>query len=241
MLTPVQRFTLRREAEKRAAELSRHPQLLQASDSLHIKLIALNNDLAKLKSLPLLADKINFKKNQLLPAWQPVAQEYLTSGRVYHNLIFVYCMIWLFDTRQFSTAINWALVADGQGQPMPSTIRSTIPAFVARQIYEWAVPELESGRSVEPWFSEVFQLVTGRWQIHEKMTASYYRLAALLLLRDTSGKPRTAAVTCVNSLLTAEQYLARAHDIYPKISVRTLRERIAMRLRALGAAAPETC
>ncbi|EFU6568956.1 terminase [Salmonella enterica] len=219
--------------EQQTREAIKHPRLLQAESSMHIKLAALDIDVKKLRGLTRIADRINMKRDELLPRWEPIAREYVESGKAYPNPILVYCIIWLIDARRFDTALAWADLAIEQGQEMPPNIKSRMPAFIASSIYDWAEMEAECGRTVEPYFQQVFDRVVHHWRINERIASKYYRFAALWLLRDNDGKPRASSISDVALLEKADGLLAKASELHPKIQVKTMRERIAARIRAL--------
>lgn len=229
----MQRFQQRWNETVQAQEAVKHPRLLQAENSLHIKLAALDIDVKKLRGLTRIADRIDMKRDELLPRWEPIAREYVESGQAYPNPILVYCIIWLIDVKRFDTALAWADLAIEQGQEMPPNIKSKMPAFIAASIYDWAEMEAEAGRTVEPYFQQVFDRVAHHWRLNERIASKYYRFAALWLLRDHDGKPRASSITDVALLEKSDQLLAKAAELHPKIQVKTMRERIAARIRAL--------
>lgn len=232
-ITPMQRFQRNWLEKQRVQQAAKHPDLLRAEDSMHIKLAALDIDVKKLRSLTRMADRIDMKRDELLPRWEPVAREYVESGKAYPNPILVYCIIWLIDVKWFDTALAWADLAIEQGQEMPPNIKSKMPAFIAASIYDWAEMEAEAGRTVEPYFQQVFDRVAHHWRLHERIASKYYRFAALWLLRDEDGKPRASSITDVALLEKADRLLAKASELHPKIQVKTMRQRIAARIRAL--------
>ncbi|WGE29425.1 phage terminase small subunit [Edwardsiella tarda] len=232
-MTPMQRFQQRWKTEQQAREAREKPGSLRAEHSLHVQLVALDNDVKKLRSLDQRAERVSMKRDVLLPRWLPVARDYIESGKNYPNPILVYCIIWLIDTQQFETALAWADIAIEQGQAMPDNIKSKMPAFIAANIYDWAEQEAESGRAIEPYFFQVFNKVSQKWRLNERITAKYYRFAALWSLRDHDGKPRVSSITDLDTLDRAERLLARAAELHPKMQVKTLRERISARVRAL--------
>lgn len=232
-ITPMQRFQRNWLEKQRVQQAAKHPDLLRAEDSMHIKLAALDIDVKKLRSLTRMADRIDMKRDELLPRWEPVAREYVESGKAYPNPILVYCIIWLIDVKRFDTALAWADLAIQQGQEMPPNIKSRMPAFIAANIYDWAEMEAEAGRTVEPYFQQVFDKVAHHWRLHERIASKYYRFAALWLLRDEDGKPRASSITDVALLEKADRLLAKASELHPKIQVKTMRQRIAARIRAL--------
>lgn len=233
MPTPMQRQRARQEDERRAALMTRTTGPVASAESQHIKLLALGNDVKQLHNMELLADKLEFKRNTLLPRWLPHAQAYLDGERVYQNPVLVYCIIWLFDTEQFELALQWADIAIEQGQKTPDNFRSELPTFVAHTILEWAETEAERGHSIAPYFQQVFEKIRDTWRVNERLAARYWRFAGVQLLRSEDGKPQASAISDPERLMLADQLLAQAEWLHPKIQVKTLRQRIAARLRAL--------
>lgn len=233
MPTPMQRQRARQMDERRAALMTRTDGSAISTESQHIKLLALDNDIRQLHNMELLSDKQEFKRNTLLPRWLPHAQVYLEGERVYQNPILVYCIIWLFDTGQFEMALQWTDIAIEQGQKTPENFKSELPTFVAHFILEWAETEAERGNSIAPYFQQVFEKIRDKWRVNERLAARYWRFAGVLLLRGDDGKLQASAINDPERLQQADQYLERAAWLHPKIQVKTLRQRIAARLRAL--------
>ncbi len=233
MPTPMQRQRARQMDERRAALMTRTDGQATDTESQHIKLLALNNDIQQLRSMELLSDRLEFKRNTLLPRWLPHAQAYLEGERVYQNPVLVYCIIWLLDTGQFEQALHWADIAIAQGQETPENFKSGLPALVAHTILEWAEAEAERGHSTEPYFRQVFEKVRDTWRVNERLAARYWRFAGIQLLRSDDGKPLASAISDPDILQQADHCLAQAAWLHPKIQVKTLRQRIAARLRAL--------
>ncbi|MEB7742769.1 phage terminase small subunit, partial [Escherichia coli] len=111
--------------------------------SFHLLRAELERDVARLRSIPVRGERLEFKRDILLPRWLPVAENYLADGRQYTCPVLVYCIIWLFDTGELSRALDWADTAISEGQPMPENFRSTLPAFVADTVLQWATDNSE--------------------------------------------------------------------------------------------------
>lgn len=201
--------------------------------SLHLQLIALERDIKQLRTIGPRAERTDQKRDVLLPRWKPWAQKHIDRGVACQNPIFVECIIWLFDTGQMQLALDWADIAIEQGQKMPTRFKSGMPTFVADTVLEWSEAEAQHGRSVEPYFSHVFERVKSKWRLHEEINAKWFKFAALLLLRDDNGKPRATAVDDVNTLQMADSLLEQAEKFYRKIQVATLRRQISARIRKL--------
>lgn len=229
MLSPAQKHKERILLSQRLAK----NQPVAASHSLHVQLRELERDRVALQALPCTSDRVAMKRSVLLPKWLPVAQEYLDSGEEYQNLIFAWCVVWLFDVEEFDQALDWAEIAINQGQRTPERLKRTFAAFVADTILEWATVTAELGESVEPYFSRTFRNVAEKWRLHEEISAKWFKFAGLLLLRDDNGTPRATAVDDVAVLARADGLLEKAAAFHRPIGVGTIRKQIAARIRAI--------
>lgn len=181
------------------------------------------------------AKRAEIKHDQLLPKWLPQVKRYLDAGEVYPYPALVWCAIWLFDIDDFDAGIDYALKAIEQGQPMPDNFASSMGAFVADTVREWAEQEYAAGRSVEPYFSRVFQLVTESWQLHEEITAKFYKLAAQLALRGEDGlQAKPTAFSNLDQLERVQELLQKASETSKKAGVGTLLSNVTARIRALS-------
>ncbi|MEQ1967592.1 phage terminase small subunit [Xenorhabdus nematophila] len=232
MLSPAQRHRAAVELRQKVAR----QQAVAIADgaSMHLQARALEQDIKRLRQLTLTAERVEMKRQELLPNYLPTAQRYLDEGDVYRNPIFAHCIIWLFDIGDFDKGLDWADIAIEQGQFTPDYFKSGFPAFVADTVLLWAQAEAEAGNPVEPYFSRTFQNVTEKWKVHEKIKAKYYKFAALNLLKGDSNEIKVSSVDSLDVLEQADSWLAKAHQCNPKSGVKTYRQRIAARVRALN-------
>ncbi|EOC1097147.1 terminase [Cronobacter sakazakii] len=228
-LSPAQRHSQRIAMEQ---QLLRR-EAVERAESLHLQIQALNNDVAHVRNLPTIADREAYKRDVLLPRWMPTVESYLAGGKVYPNLVFSWCVVWLFDAGDFEKALAWADIAIEQQQPTPENIRSHFPAFVADTVLSWAEATAAAGESVEPYFSQTFEKVTQCWRLHEQITAKWFKFAGLMLLRDDEGQPRATALDDVETLEKADALLASAEKLYKRVGVGTMRAQIGARIRSL--------
>ncbi|HHX7278774.1 TPA: phage terminase small subunit, partial [Yersinia enterocolitica] len=163
----------------------------------------------------------------------PTVERYLEGGIAHANPAFAWCVVWLFDVGNFDQALDWADIAIEQGQSTPENIKSTFATFVADTVMEWAETQASLGHSIEPYFSRTFANIRDKWRLHEEVNAKWYKFAGLLLLADKSGKPVATAIDDVETLLQADALLAQAGAFDVKVGVKTHREKIAARIRAL--------
>lgn len=227
-LSPIQQYHQQIDAQHITVDNGHYSQ----ADKYQLHDIALEQDLAQLKTFGRISDKIQFKQSVLLPKYRPIAEQHLASKQVSQHLIFQYVVVWLFDTEQLDTAIEWGLIAITQGQGLPIAKR-TWPAFIADEVLIWSEREAEKGNSVEPYFSVVFEKVVNVWRLNEALTAKYYKFAGLQLLRDESGKAIATGIGDIQQLHQAKTLLETAMDIHPKCGAKTQIDKITMRLRAL--------
>ncbi len=201
-----------------------------------MQLIELEADLKRLKAFARRADKITHKRDVLLPKWLPIVTEYLTQAdkdTLHDHPIFAYCTVWLFDVGDFDQAINFAFKAIELGQPMAGSIRRKWPGFIADTVFDWAQEQAENGHSIEPYFSRVFKRVVNDWKLPEQVTAKYYKFAGLALLRSKTGEVIASHVGDIDRLQQADALLEKAASLHRHAQVKTIRNQIAMRIRAL--------
>ncbi|EPN2803316.1 phage terminase small subunit [Serratia marcescens] len=231
-MTPCQRHRARIKA---AQALDKREALTPSPVSFHLQKLELEADIERLRSLPMTADRIDMKRNELLPRWLPTVEAYLAGDKRYMNPVLVYCVIWLFDTGEMERALDWADIAISESQDMPENFKSTMPAFVADTVLAWATDEAAAGHSIEPYFSRTFKNIRDKWRLHEDINAKWFKFAGLYLLRDENGAPRATAVEDVSVLEQADALLAQAEKYNKNAGVKTIRTKIAARINGLTA------
>jgi hypothetical protein len=238
-LTPGMRHKQRHLAVQATAKAAQTGNATgMVANSLHLQLVALEQDMKRLKSMARLSDKVELKRTELLPKYRPYVEQYLglaALGTVYQNPLFQHLIIWAFDVDDLETAVTWALLAIEQNQRTPTYIKRDWSHFTADTVLTWAEEQAAMGHAVEPWFSRVFDKVRSEWRLNEQATAKWYKLAGCLLLRDKDGVPRPSAMADSAALEQADHWLALAEKTHHKVGVGTLRKKIEMRLRALAA------
>ncbi|MFA9499909.1 phage terminase small subunit [Mannheimia sp. E30BD] len=194
--------------------------------------ISLQNEINKIRSLPSLELRAEYKRDIFLPKWLPYAEDYFNKGVKYQNNVVGYCVIYLFDVGDLTQGINLALKAIADGQKLPQHVKRTIPAFVADQIFDWTEHKIRTGNSVQPFFNQIFQNVATEWQLMEIISAKWFKLAAqLLILSD--GKAHAAKFDDPERLMLALDLLKHAYTLNHKVQVMSLIERCEMRLKRL--------
>lgn len=229
-LTPCQRHRAR---VKTVQALDKREALTASPVSFHLQMLELKKDVERLRSLPRTEDRVEMKRDVLLPRWMPTVEAYLAGDTRFANPALVYCMIWLFDTGEMGQALEWADTAISESQATPENFKSTLPAFVADTVLEWATNEAAAGRSIEPYFSRTFENIREKWRLHEDINAKWYKFAGLYLLRDDKGQPRATAVEDVSTLEQADALLAQAAAYNKNAGVKTMRDKIRARIASL--------
>ncbi|MDN4696304.1 terminase endonuclease subunit [Vibrio parahaemolyticus] len=203
-------------------------------DSLHVRLVEFEQDKLKLKELVQIAEKVNHKREVLIPKYKPVAEAYLDAGESYQNPIFTDLIIWLFDVGDVETAVNWLFKAIELDLPTPENFKTNSWAVVcARFVLEWSEKQLANGHSVEPYFTQVFGKIDQEWKLPEKQAAEWYKFAGYGLLLNESGDPQPSQVGDIQRLEKAKALLIKAHEYHSKIGVKTKIGQIDMRIRAI--------
>ncbi|OEF12766.1 phage terminase small subunit [Aliivibrio logei] len=222
-------------AKQRQALLAKEtPSVLVSSlepKSLHLLLIELEIDMAVLKGINRIEDKIAHKREVLIPKYRSSIDDYLANKDTYDNPLFSQMIIWLFDIEELDTAIEWCDKAIELGVTSP--FNRDLATFYAGHVLEWTHKMSNTGHSIEPYFSQTFEKVRDKWRLSEKLTCQYYKFAGLFLLRDKDGQPRATCVGDVDTLEKAHALLTQADNIYSKAKVKTVLDNINQRIRAL--------
>lgn len=142
--------------------------------------------------------------------------------------------MWLFDIDSLSNAIEYAFIAIEHGQPIAPNIKRQWPGFIADTVFDWAETQAEHGRSIEPYFGQVFNRVVNEWKLPEQVTSKFYKFAGLALLRETNGDVSPTKMGNIKRLRKADALLEKAADLHKHAQVKTVRNKIAMRIRAIN-------
>lgn len=201
--------------------------------SLHLLLLELDADLKTLKGFNRIEDKVQHKRDVLIPKFKPYVEAYLASGEQYENPLFAQLVIWLFDIDDLETAIDWCQQAIDRELNTPERMKRDFATFCADEVLAWSEKMAEHGHSVEPYFSQVFSKVREDWRINEKLTAKWFKFAGLHLLRDEDGKPRPTSVGDIPTLEKALALLQQANDQYANVGVSSVIDKTKARIRAI--------
>lgn len=196
-------------------------------------LIALNQDVEKIRQFSAFADRNEYKRTQFLPKWMPFVEQHFNDGRTNQNDVIGYCLVYLLDIGHFEQAFNLAEKAITNGQRLPERFKSTIPTFMAKHMLDWTIHTTAMGSPVEPYFSQTFEKVATTWQLNEVLVAAWFKQAAIQLLKNATGKAHAASVSDPMRLISAIKLLNKSLYLNPKSGVNSLISRCFMRLNAL--------
>jgi hypothetical protein len=155
----------------------------------------LANDLVRLKAIADIPDKI-IAKRDMVTAYLPFVEDYITSGKYYPNPIAVQVMIWLFDIGDIENALKLALVLIAQRQQMPDRFNSTMETFVCDYTYDWANKLLVDNQSASPYLDQVVeQIDLNHWDLHPAVASKMYALLAKFKFADNNFEKTVALCT----------------------------------------------
>ncbi|EDP59450.1 phage terminase small subunit [Vibrio sp. AND4] len=225
---------LRQEAlAKQQKQSTPDKQSISNPNSLHLLLAELDNDLKVLKTFNRKDEKVNHKRDVLVPKYREAIETYLAGDKQFDNPLFAQMVIWLFDIEDLETAIKWCDIAIERGLDTPERFKRDFATFCADEVLAWSERMADKGQSVEPYFSLVLEKVTNVWRINEKPTAKWLKFAGLHLLRNEQGKPHAASVGDIETLQKARSRLEEAQEQHSAIGVSTMIDNIDQRIRAL--------
>ena len=234
MLSPFQRAVAIKKQDLVTGTKRQHLNVTSNCD-LELQLLELDNDKKTLKNFDAIADKIAHKRDVLIPKYRPIVELYLESGAKQENQIFTTFTIWLFDISEIDTFIKYCFFAIKNDIPTPGFVKRHWATFCADSVYQWSEKQIETGNSIEPYFSFVFEKIQScEFRLFEKVSAKYYKLSALQLLRNENGEVKVTHVCDIETLKKALAFLIKADELNPKIGVSDLiKNRIPSRIKAL--------
>ncbi len=122
------------------------------------------------------------RKKRLLAQYLPMVEAFLAGPENYQNPVLMWCLIWSCDIGDLAGAQRLADAAIERNQAMPHPPFGkdyTVKLFWADSVLTWATLEFAAGRSVNPYFPDMFGRVM-EWPVHDVIKAKYYKLAALI-------------------------------------------------------------
>lgn len=107
-LSPAARHKLAVLATPAAAA---HAAAAESLDSLHLRLVEFEQDKQVLKGFVQISEKVNHKRDVLIPKYKPLAEKYLAAGESYQNPILQ------ISSFGYSTSVIWKPPWNGYSKP----------------------------------------------------------------------------------------------------------------------------
>lgn len=171
----------------------------------------LGKDLAALKLIKSIKEKIRTKAETLIPKYLPLVESLKAAGECHPLLGQI--LVWLFDVEDIPGAMDLAVYCIEHEVPMPERFKRDLPTFLCDTIVEWAEEEHEAARSCEPYFSQVYDLANADgapWDIPDQVRAKLYRLKGIIAFDKEEWK---MAVVCLEY---AKEYGAKVKTLLDK-------------------------
>lgn len=231
MPSPMRRRMVRLETERvkavdvQAKNQQRNDKSVTPTNAWDLVRSTIESDIKQLKKIKPLAGKIEYKQKVI-----ENYQHYLQRADIPVDIEML-LMVWLFDIGKLGEATKICIEAINKGYKMPNFIKSSAPEFLADTVYDWSEKQFKAGHSAEPYFGQVFKLVTEKFNTYEAVTAKYYKLAGLMALGKRGTKP--AHVSEPERLKTALAMFTKADQLYDRAGVGTRIAEINKRLALL--------
>lgn len=142
---------------------------------------ALDEALKKLSALNSTERKEELKRDVLIPQFSEYVDRFRAES-VKHDLLGYY-MVWLFDAGLIERGLDMGLYCLANGIDLPERFKRDTGVFLADQVLDWAEAENEAGRTVEPYFSTLFDLLQGKdstpLDVPDQVQARAYRMRGM--------------------------------------------------------------
>lgn len=139
----------------------------QGNDLLNQLQAAMETDLGRLSTIPVIEDKAKLKVD-LIKNYLPFVKNYIEQGHNYPNSIAVQVMVWLFDIGDIENALALGLALNRMpNQNMPERFRRDLPSMIADEVYEWANKQFKENQSASPYLDQlVAATISEKWDLH---------------------------------------------------------------------------
>jgi len=165
---------------------------------------SLGEDLKTLSGFNSREAKTQHKLTALIPKYIDYVHRLMDQGWK-HDLL-PYYMVWSFDVASVELALKIGFYCIENGIDMPTDMyKSDVQTVMTRCMETWTKNQLDSDHAVEPYFSTLFDAMTGAdgsdaWDITDKLSRRIYKLKGLL--EDEA-----------DNLEAAQKYLQKAYDL----------------------------
>ena len=187
------------------------------------------SDIRSLKKLQSITAKIEYKRKIIVNY-----KEFFSAADMPSD-IKVRLMIWCFDVDDIDVACRFAFECIDNGCAMPGEFASTLENFVADEIYNFCAKAFKAGQSIEPYFTQAFNLVQSI-DTFDEIKAKYLKLAGAVCIGTASTQIKHVA--SADDLRSAKSFFETAAEVYPKAGVKTRLDEINKRLAHLESSTP---
>lgn len=153
---------------------------LNKSQLLNLLDTGLEVALKALKKMKSQKDKVAHKRERLVPEFVEYVNRLMEKG--WEHALLPWYMLWCLDAGVMEKALEIAKYCMGRDIKLDDEyFKRDIPTVVADLMHKWAEQAFKDGHSPEPYFSEVYDLVTTSsgtdpWAQHDQVTAKFYKL-----------------------------------------------------------------
>ncbi len=214
-----------KESMKASAESDRMKGLLDASEAEEIRrtsedydkfqlvVSSMDRDLKRMSKMSH-SERDKLKSSELIPKYKPIALDYLKSGSCYRNPILVEVIIMMMDIGDIPEALELALPAVEQKQPMPKRFKkANLPTFIGDNMIVWATARLARDKDIEPYFSDVFSAMTeDGWMVPREVISKFFKIAGDYALKEKRLKE------ALDNFITAFEIDPKASKCITKIT-----------------------
>lgn len=161
---------------------------VQASN-MRMVLNALSVDIDRLKDIRDIDEKIELKRNELVPKYLSYVNESIENN-VLENTLIVQVMIWCLDVGDIETAFKLADISIDHEFVMPERFNRDVPTYMTEELTAWAQQQFDDRVSSAPYFNEVLQRVEdGKWPVAQPIVLNkLFKLKAMLCELDNDWK-----------------------------------------------------
>lgn len=140
---------------------------------------AMETDIARLKNVPVLEDKLKLKFD-LLPSYADFVTDYVNQGHDYPNNVAVRVMIWMFDVNLIEQGLNLGLYLIKTGnQQTPENFGRGLETFICDAIYDWSNVQLKAEQSASPYLDQLVDTaVNDKWDLHPAVHSKMFAMMA---------------------------------------------------------------
>ncbi|MBI9109900.1 phage terminase small subunit [Maridesulfovibrio ferrireducens] len=175
---------------------------------------SLEEDLHQLHEIQAVTRKIEFKKNELIPKYQPYISR-LKELNQDHPLLGYY-LVWLIDAQDWDEVLSFGSYCVENNISLPERFKSELKTFLVGEFCKWAEAELSADRSADPYIAQIFEMVIEQdWDIADAVTADLYKMMGFQ--QEQNGELEEAAELLTTALDIGAQVKTRLEKLKKKL------------------------